>query len=80
MKDIIDFLVKNGFTKKKKNEYKNKNCKVIINEKLGIYELIDNNNGVMYSHDLNIYWLIGVLTYRGFMSKNYISDGNEIED
>ncbi len=80
MKDVINFLVKNGFTKKKKNEYKNKYCKVIINEKHGIYELVDNNDGVMFSHNLNIYWLIGVLTYRGFMSKNYISDGIEIEE
>ena len=28
-------------------------------------------DGCMYSYDLNIYWLIGVLTYYNLIDKNY---------
>jgi len=71
MKSVIDFLNKNGFKKIEKNSYANNKCNVVIN-KLG-YEVANNNGDAFYSSNLNIYWLIGILTYYGYMKKDYIS-------
>lgn len=68
-KDIHDFLILNGFEKLEKDSYVNEFCNIVIEE--DHYAVADNTGGVMYSKDLQIYWLIGVLTYYGYMSKNY---------
>lgn len=68
-KDIHDFLILNGFEKLEKGSYANEFCNVVIEE--DHYAVADNTGGAMYSKDLQIYWLIGVLTYYGYMSKNY---------
>jgi hypothetical protein len=69
MKSVIDFLLLNGFTCIEPNSYINNYCNIIINEEY--YTIIDKNNEVMISRDVNIYWLIGCLTYYGYMDKNY---------
>ena len=69
MKDVIAFLKKNGFKRIEKNSYANNMCNVVIS-KTG-YEVANNNGDTMYSENLQIYWLIGMLTYYGFMDKNY---------
>ena len=69
MNKIIKFLKQNGFNRCEKNSYSNHRCNVVITE-LG-FEIANNNGDCMYSDDHNIYWLIGVLTYYGFMVKNY---------
>ena len=70
-KDIQDFLILNGFEKLEKDRYSYGNdlCNVVIEE--DHYAVADNTGGVTYSKDLQIYWLIGILTYYGYMSKNY---------
>ncbi|CAL67419.1 hypothetical protein [Christiangramia forsetii] len=69
MKDVIKFLKKNGFKNMELGSYANDLCNVVINS--NEYEVADNEGNTMYSKDHNIYWLIGVLTYYGFIEKNY---------
>ena len=76
MKEIEDFLLLNGFKKnKKKFSYTNKFCTVEImfnSQKEAEYYLVTDNDGCnMNSNTLNIYWLIGVLTYYGMLTKDY---------
>ena len=68
MNAVKAFLRANGFSRSKKNIYVNNKCSVMIN--LGSYRVV-TNEWSMFSNDLNIYWLIGVLTYYGYMDKNY---------
>ena len=69
MKGIIAFLKRNGFKRMEKNSYANELCNVVFQE--DGYEVSDNEGNSMYSGDVNIYWLIGVLTYYGYMDKEY---------
>jgi len=69
MNEVKNFLVANGFLKSEKNVYHNDKCTVIINKEN--YSVIDNNFSIIISDNINIYWLIGILTYQGFMDKNY---------
>ena len=70
MKGVIRFLKLNGFKHIEKNSYAtDSGCNVVI-EKDG-YAVADSEGGTMYSKDHNIYWLIGVLTYYGYINKNY---------
>ncbi len=66
---IGPFLKKNGFKKMEDNSYSNDLCNVVIS-KTG-YEVANNDGDTMYSYDHSIYWLIGMLTYCGYMDKNY---------
>lgn len=63
-KAVIDFLEKNGFKCIEKDSYTNSKCTVSCHDDGYI---IENENGAMYSSDLNIYWLIGFLTYYNFI-------------
>lgn len=63
-----EFLKLNGFFQEKENTFSNKTCFIEIHHD---YYSVTDKEGSMYSHDLNIYWLIGVLTYRGHLEKNY---------
>ena len=67
---VIQFLKRNGFRQKGvlENVLTNDKCEVRLYD--AQYE-VEDQNGVMYSDNLNIYWLIGVLTYRGYMKKEY---------
>lgn len=74
MNGVCEFLEKNGFEKRfdyvmGENIYIRGRCSVCIRDRY--YKVIDKDHDVMYSDDLNIYWLIGVLTYYGYMDKNY---------
>ena len=66
---IIDFLKLNGFKKIEEKSYSNELCNVVF-EDCG-YAVANNKGETMYSFDFNIYWLIGVLTYYGYIDKNY---------
>ena len=57
------------------NSYANHNCNVTYED--GYYGVSDNDGWAMYSKDENIYWLIGVLTYYGYIDKNYNQLNNE---
>lgn len=67
---VIQFLKRNEFRQKGvlENVLTNDKCEVRIYD--AQYE-VEDEHGTMYSDNLNIYWLIGVLTYRGFMNKEY---------
>ena len=77
---VEQFLINNKFKKVEittiddgvKSCFENKKCTVIF--RLGYYEVVTFEIGdyfTWYSADLNIYSLIGYLTYYGLMSKNY---------
>ena len=77
MQDIINFLTLNGFTytKDDKHNFTNNKCHIIVHNNESQW----NNNhyevqtpeGYTCSPDLQIYWLIGYLTYYGYIDKNY---------
>jgi hypothetical protein len=69
MKDVKSFLTLNGFIENEPNFFINDFCSVEM-QKDG-YAVADNEGSVMYSDGLNIYWLIGMLTYYGYMPQNY---------
>ena len=69
IKYIVDFLKLNGFERIEKNSYANDLCNVVVED--GHYAVANNVGSVQYSNDLNIYWLIGVLTYYVFISRQY---------
>lgn len=71
MKPVIEFLELNGFFKMKSKTtcYGNDKIEVWIYE--DHYAVGSNEEGWRYSENHNIYWLIGTLTYNGFMDKNY---------
>ena len=74
MKEVIDFLEKNGFKQDSYGTWINGVCAIIINEKhyaIGTYDNNFGEDGFMFSTDLNIYWLIGVLTYYNLIEKDY---------
>lgn len=77
IKDVEEFLISNGFEKTESKTFSNGKCKIIINatdepSDNDHYEIVDiKHDASMYSDNLNIYWLIGVMTYYGFMDKNY---------
>lgn len=55
--------------------YANEMCSVKIcddSPTASLYFAVADNDGMaMYSQNINIYWLIGVLTYQGYIDKNY---------
>lgn len=81
MEQAIEFLEKNGFKKETERVWSNEWCLVQIMNggNLPFYEdhycvaSFTNNmeKEYMYSINLNIYWLIGVLTYYDLIDRNY---------
>lgn len=69
MRIIKDFLLSNGFTEYGHDCYINHSCTITVIDET--YHIKNIAGDTMYSKDLNIYWLIGVLTYYGYMDKNY---------
>ena len=65
---VEKFLELNGFKEEQKDSYKKNNCIVIFWDD---YYSVDDGAGVVYSPDLNIYWLIGYLTYHNYIDKDY---------
>jgi hypothetical protein len=72
MKDVENFLIKNGFENNLHTQiFSNDKCQVTIFDKY--YEVYTHKyDTVMFSPTLQIYWLIGVLTYYDLIDKNYI--------
>lgn len=73
---ITDFLEENNFNKIDDYNCSNEKCKIIIvtDGEIPFYIVRDNdkeNGDDWYSDNLNIYTLIGYLTYYGYMNKNY---------
>lgn len=69
---IGKFLSANGFNLiEDDNHFANDMCGVVIT-KTNI-EVANNNGDVRYSKDLDMYWLIGILTFHGYLSKNYVN-------
>ena len=72
---VKDFLIKNNFILNDFGGYSNDKCDVFIHPEyyeVVIYDIsIDIISGSIYSSNLEIYWLIGVLTYYNLMDKNY---------
>ncbi len=70
-----DFLEKNGFVwHDSLGRWRNNKCSVTVYQ--NYYDVMMfigdfGELGHLYSKDLNIYWLIGVLTYYGLIDKNY---------
>ena len=63
-----EFLEKNGFEQVNATIMKGDKCSVGLYEK---HYTVYFEGGQMYSPDLKIYWLIGVLTYYELIDKNY---------
>jgi len=69
MNEVGEFLKANGFATASESVYVNGKCNVIFNTTY--YEIIDREGNAMYTESISIYALIGILTYCGFMDKNY---------
>jgi hypothetical protein len=75
MSDVEKFLIANGLTKLAPGSLANNVAGVNIYtthyEVTFFNEPTAGTTGTMYSHNLSIYWLIGVLTYYNVIDKNY---------
>jgi len=69
---VIQFLEANGFRQTNNDTWANEMCFVqIIFGKQYVITTRGNEPGIMYSDNLNIYWLLGNLTYRNLMGRSY---------
>ena len=66
-KEIIPFLKKNGFKYIERNSYANEYCGICFTDE-GI-TIADNDGEEYFVSDM--FGMIGVLTYYGFINKNY---------
>lgn len=73
-KQVINFLELNGFTKSitPDNNILLSNDMCTIHANNTQYIIINNTGYSYYSIDLNIYSLIGYLTYNGYIDKNFL--------
>lgn len=67
---IKELLIKNGFNEVKEYKYSNELCTVEINDIDNPYYSVTDEEGTMYSSNFEIYWLVGVLVYKGYI-KNF---------
>lgn len=74
-KEEIKLLKLNGFKKIKKDIYSNGKCNIKINTPYEFnkynYTIIDKQGNSMITENMNIYWLIGFLTYYRYIDRNY---------
>jgi hypothetical protein len=78
MNPIEEFLLKNGFKNTQYRIFENDRCKVEFDRK-NYYKITFVNwflnepheKYELYPDNLNIYWLIGVLTYYKLIDKDY---------
>jgi len=70
---IEDFLTRNSFKNMGDNTYVNKECSVKILKDCYEIEFVDPDFGevTMYTGDLNIPQLTGVLTWHNLIDRNY---------
>lgn len=72
MQPIMNFLTINGFEQLERNKFKNNKCTVtILKSCYSVTFMNEFGEGTICSDDLNIYWLIGVLTYYNMIDRNY---------
>ena len=70
MNEVKEFLKANGFESNDLNiMFVNDKCSIAIGNLY--YTITDNDLNIMYTKSVSIYELIGMLTYCGFMDKNY---------
>lgn len=72
---IKEFLLTNGFIEGSDDDtFRRGNTIVKFCKHLGEYDHyeIQIGEGSMFSPDLQIYWVIGVLTYYGLIPKDYV--------
>ena len=73
---VREFLVSNGFRELREGEWGNGLCVVRVEN--CSYEVESDNwlgvegFGVMRGSDMSVYWLIGVLTWYGFIRREYV--------
>ena len=68
--EIGGFLERNGFKKHTETQWSNEWVVVGITDEDFI--LTHGFGQTTFSKDFNIYWLIGYLTYNGFLTQNYV--------
>lgn len=66
---ITAFLEKNGFANEEAGVYINDYCSV--DTQYDCLAVCNNHGTAIYADDYSLYWLIGVLTYNGFLTKDY---------
>ena len=71
---IVKFLETNGFAYVKDYTWENDKCTVQVLDFEYIVTDKTPDPGTRFSDDLNIYWLIGVLTYYNLLDRNYKDD------
>lgn len=77
MKNVERFLLNNGFEKLSEDSFHNGKCQVDevnCKDKYSYYMVTlgkDDLEYQIFSDNLNIYWLIGILTWHDLMDKNY---------
>lgn len=70
MDQIIKFLELNGL-EYKNGSWENDKCIVTIQDDHYHLTFKDSLEWNMFSNDLNIYWLVGVLTWYDLIDKNF---------
>ena len=80
MDEVVKFVLKNGFKETGLYHFANDNCQVEIvdNSNEQYYVISDKQGNTMFTDNVNIYQLIGILTYYNLMDKNYKTDIKEI--
>ncbi|MFX1295600.1 MAG: hypothetical protein ACFFD2_12215 [Promethearchaeota archaeon] len=74
MKQIEEFLLKNGFKKLNNTHYENNKCDIYINYKAEYYLIkfvIDSHVYDVYTTTLKLTELVGELTWHDLIDKNY---------
>ncbi len=76
IESVKNFLRSNGLEEVNIDEFQNEKVKVQIEANCYIVTFW---GGSMYSDDLNIYWLVGVLTYYNLIERDYksLNDNNK---
>jgi hypothetical protein len=74
LKPVRLFLLLNGFTPKGPQEYTNGKCTIkFLEDSYEVTFEMDGELAQVFSANLNIYWLIGVLTYYNLIPRQYQS-------
>lgn len=66
------FLIRNGFSSARENQYSTIDCTIIVTEDQYEIQFIEEGLEVsMYTDSLSIYHLIGILTWFNLIDRNY---------
>jgi hypothetical protein len=67
--EIGAFLERNGFKKISKHQWQND---VVIGISDKCFVITHGFGETVFSKEFSLYWLIGYLTYNGFLNKEYV--------